>query len=44
MVMPIKDMKLDGAVGGRRPTAVPAPSAAAYELGMWSSQSAPRSY
>jgi|ERR1700680_3239746 transposase len=34
MVMPIKDLKLDGAagagaVGGRRPTAVPAPAAAA---------------
>ena len=33
MVMPIKDLKLDGAagagaVGGRRPTAVPAPAAA----------------
>jgi transposase len=37
MVMPIKDLKLDGAagagaVGGRRPTAVPAPAAAAPEL------------
>ena len=37
MVMPIKDPKLDGAagagaVGGRRPTAVPAPAAAAPEL------------
>ena len=37
MVMPIKDKKLDGAagagaVGGLRPTAVPAPAAAAPEL------------
>jgi transposase len=37
MVMPIRDVKLDGAagadaVGGRRPTAVPAPAAAAPEL------------
>ena len=37
MVMPIKDLKLDGAagagaVGGRGPTAVPAPAAAAPEL------------
>ena len=37
MVMPIKDKKLDGAagagaVGGRRPTAVPAPATAAPEL------------
>src|SRR4249919_1818015 len=37
MVMPIKDKKLDGAagasaVGGRGPTAVPAPAAAAPEL------------
>jgi transposase len=37
MVMPIRDVKLDGAVGtgevgGRRPSAVPAPTAAAPEL------------
>jgi transposase len=37
MVMPVRDVKLDdaagaGTVGGRRPTAVPAPAAAAPEL------------
>ena len=40
MVMPIRDVKLDGAAGadaveGRRPTAVAAPAAAAPELSDW---------